>query len=101
MLVANEPITQGLQYGAGIGAWVGFGFGLFDTFVLAKRSYAPRGTASLMPAKASGLIGLTLDQSTSLGFINPNLIQQVEMDDSGYRRAFHPVVDLLNVRINL
>lgn len=38
MLVANEPLVQGLQYGAGAGAFAGFGFGLFDTFVLADRS---------------------------------------------------------------
>ena len=38
MLVANEPLVQGLQYGAGAGAIAGFGFGLFDTFVLADRS---------------------------------------------------------------
>ena len=38
MLVANEPLVQGLQYGAGAGAIAGFGFGLFDTFVLANRS---------------------------------------------------------------
>ena len=40
MLVANEPLVQGLQYGAGAGAIAGFGFGLFDTFVLADRSTA-------------------------------------------------------------
>ena len=40
MLVANEPLVQGLQYGAGAGAIAGFGFGLFDTFVLANRSTA-------------------------------------------------------------
>ena len=38
MLVANEPLVQGLQYGAGAGAIAGFGFGLFETFVLADRS---------------------------------------------------------------
>ena len=38
MLVANEPLVQGLQYGTGAGAIAGFGFGLFDTFVLANRS---------------------------------------------------------------
>jgi len=40
MLVANEPLIGGLQYGAGAGAFAGFGFGLFDTFVLADRTTA-------------------------------------------------------------
>ena len=47
MLVANEPLVQGLQYGAGTGAIAGLGFGLFDTFVLADRSTA---LACMQPA---------------------------------------------------
>jgi len=36
-LITNESIEEGLRYGAGAGAWAGFGFGLFDAFVLAKK----------------------------------------------------------------
>lgn len=37
-LIGDRQITDALQYGASAGAWVGFGFGLIDAFVLAERN---------------------------------------------------------------
>lgn len=65
--MANEPIVSGLQYGAGIGAWAGFGFGIFDTFVLADRTYAPL-AATNVSQNASGLIGMNFETNSSFGF---------------------------------
>src|SRR5690625_1477457 len=36
-IIGNNPVLEGLQYGSGVGAWVGFGFGLIDSFTLARR----------------------------------------------------------------
>lgn len=37
-LIADYPFTDALQYGASSGAWIGFGFGLVDAFILAERN---------------------------------------------------------------
>lgn len=99
MLVANQPLVDGLQYGAGIGAWAGFGFGLFDTFFLAKRTNAP--IAMLTPSNsANGLIALNLDNGTSFGFVNPSLVQTLDLNSSSFSTQVNPSVDFLNIRIN-
>ena len=97
MLVANEPIVEGLRYGASIGAWAGFGFGLFDTFVLAKRSSAPSMAAYNPPNTASGLLGVNFENGASLGFVNPTVIQTKSADLSF---SLSPAVDVMNLRIN-
>jgi hypothetical protein len=38
MLIGNQSIIDGLQYGASIGAWAGFGVGLVDSFMIAERN---------------------------------------------------------------
>ena len=100
MLVANERLDKGLQYGAGIGAWVGFGFGLFDTFVLAKRSYEPVGATALNPANASGLLGLGFENGTSFGFVNPSVIGTLQQSKSDVSTTINPTVEIVNFRLN-
>jgi hypothetical protein len=98
-LVANERITTGLQYGAGIGAWAGFGFGIFDTFVLAERTFAPMAVASVN-RKASGLIGMSFENNSSFGFFNPTLIRTSELTKTDFRSTINPAVEVLNFRFN-
>tara|TARA_R110002124_G_scaffold135815_1_gene298828 strand:- start:6037 stop:6699 length:663 start_codon:yes stop_codon:yes gene_type:complete len=98
-LVANEPIVSGLQYGAGIGAWAGFGFGIFDTFVLAERTFAPVAIASANN-KASGLIGMSFENNSSFGFINPTLIRTSQVTTNDFTSTIQPAVEMVNFRIN-
>jgi hypothetical protein len=98
-LVANEPIVSGLQYGAGIGAWAGFGFGIFDTFVLAERTFAPVGVASTN-LKASGLVGVSFKDNSSFGFINPTLINTSEFTSTDFITTIKPAVEMVNFRLN-
>lgn len=98
-LVANEPITTGLQYGAGIGAWAGFGFGIFDTFVLAERTFAPVAIANISN-NASGLIGMSFENNSSLGFINPTLIRTSQVTTNDFTSNINPAVEMVNFRLN-
>jgi len=98
-LVANEKITTGLQYGAGIGAWAGFGFGIFDTFVLAERTFAPIAIAN-PSTNASGLIGLNFENNSSFGFINPTLISTKQVEDFGLASKIKPAVEMVNFKLN-
>ena len=75
MLVANEPLVQGLQYGAGAGAIAGFGFGLFDTFVLANRS-------------------------TALTFMQPATYVIPIQDDGVWRLKQQPGIDFVRFSVN-
>lgn len=107
MLVANEPLLDGLQYGAGIGAIAGFGFGVFDSFVLAKRSSAGSYTAnrflksaSSKEAVAGGLITLKNGKGGSVGFLNPGLVRTLDIQSDGINASVQPKLDLMNLRIN-
>ncbi len=100
MLVANEPIVQGLQYGAGIGAWVGFGFGLFDAYALSQRSSSPLIPSASETTSASGLVGMSFDNGASLGFINPSLSRTLISSEQGPEVRIATKVELLNLRIN-
>ncbi len=98
-LVANEPILTGLQYGAGIGAWAGFGFGIFDTFVLAERTYAPIAMSN-PPKNASGLIGVNFVDNMSFGFVNPSLINTTQISGTDVISKISPTVEVVNFRFN-
>ncbi|MEQ9310889.1 MAG: hypothetical protein RLN90_15630 [Balneolaceae bacterium] len=100
MLVANEPLLDGLQYGAGIGAWVGFGFGIFDTFVLANTTTSPLAGVYTPSNNASGLIGVNLEKGSSLGFLNPSVFQTLELTPTSFTRSFSPGVELVNYKFN-
>ena len=100
MLVANEPLIEGLQYGAGIGGFVGFGFGVFDTFFLAKRTTASLASTYQPNTNANGLLGLGFDNGTSVGILNPTLFNSIELDNNSFNQSINPAVEFLNVRVN-
>ncbi|GAB5409739.1 MAG: hypothetical protein BalsKO_21040 [Balneolaceae bacterium] len=100
MLVANRPLIDGLQYGAGIGAWLGFGFGIFDTFVLAKTTTSSLASMHTPSNNASGLVGLSMQNGTSLGFLNPSVIQTIELTPTSFNRTISPGVEFVNFKIN-
>lgn len=100
MLVANEPLVDGLQYGAGIGAWIGFGFGVFDTFFLAKRTTASVASIPTPSNNANGIVGIDFENGTSMGFVNPSLFQNLSISGNNIESNITPKVDLVNLRIN-
>lgn len=98
MLVADEPLVNGLQYGAGVGAWVGFGFGLFDAFVLAERITASDTIAAIKQSNAAdGLIALNFEGRKSIGFLSPNLISTL---DSDFNKDLTATLQVVNVKFS-
>ena len=87
ILVSGDEITDGLQFGAATGAFVGAGFGLFDAFVLDfDKSFAPSGIDDDMPplveAWSDGIVipsrrvsGVTqtFEAQSSLHFLQPSM----------------------------
>lgn len=100
MLVANEPIVKGLQYGASAGAIAGFGFGIIDSFILSDR-IIPGASAFSTSNKADGLLALSFDNNKSVGFISPSFINTYDLTADHFRTKFNPTVNLLNLRIDL
>ena len=100
MLVSNDPLLDGLQYGAGFGAVAGFGFGVFDSFFIAKRSKAPVAFLPQQSKTAGGILAVNFENGASLGFVNPSLVQTLDVSRNSLRASLNPSVDLLNFRIN-
>ena len=99
-LLSENPQAKDIKTGAGVGAWVGFGFGLFDTFVLAKRSAAPSYVFNSKPQSASGIMALSVNENTSLGFINPKMITTTVLNADTFGVNQNVAVDLVNFRLN-
>ena len=100
MLVANEPIVKGLQYGASAGAIAGFGFGIVDSFILSEK-IIPGASASVPSRIADGLLALNFQDGKSIGFLSPSLIRSYDIRGDQLTTKYRPAVNLLNLRINL
>lgn len=100
-LVGNHSVVNGLQYGAGAGTWVGFGFGLIDSFVLAKGPRQLRASA-IHPnnQKVGGIIKLaTSSKKVAFGFIEPAIFSQKVWSGSNMVKKYSLGVNVFNVNV--
>lgn len=99
ILVANQPLIDGLQYGSGVGAWIGFGFGLIDAFTLAERPGSEVGIRDSSPANGVG--GLVTyanrTQNLEVGLLNPGLVSQKRIGRHTLEREVSVALDVLSV----
>ncbi|NGP88436.1 hypothetical protein [Fodinibius halophilus] len=100
-LIIQEPIVDALQYGSGIGAWAGFGFGIFDSFVLAKGpNYSAQ--SSLSQSAVNGLLTYSnASQSVNIGMLSPKLITQKKVTGRTVQLDYHTAVDLVQLKVQL
>ncbi|MCC5913856.1 MAG: hypothetical protein JJU46_05730 [Balneolaceae bacterium] len=96
MLIANRPVVDGLQYGAGIGAWTGFTFGLVDSFLYAERN---RDLMSVN-SEASGSFFTYSDKNRNLelDMVRPKLHNYTDLSGSTLSVEFEPAVELFSLR---
>lgn len=100
-LIIKAPFGKAVQYGAGAGAWTGFGFGLFDAFVLAQGPDFSSPSANKGSNGGSGLITYSsANHSLEMGLINPVLLQQKELTKKSLKTVYQPSVHLLDLKIN-
>lgn len=100
-LIAKEPIEKGLQYGAGAGAWLGFGFGLIDAFALAER---PNDLMAFAPSnqKVGGIISYAnADESVQIGLVNPDFIQQKKISTATVESHYRPTLNMIELQVQL
>ncbi len=94
MLIGNNPVVDGLQYGSGVGAWAGFGLGLFDSFIFAERNSDFISSNLMNRNSVFELNG----ENVSLGFISPDMVVQKSLADSQLRYDVNPAVKMFSFR---
>ena len=101
MLVAEEPLLDGLQYGSSIGAWIGFGVGMVDAFAMSERITPSSAAAFAAPTNsANGLVGIQFNKKTSIGLVSPSVIQTLNANSSGLNSKINASIDILNLKVN-
>lgn len=99
-LIVKAPLTDALQYGSGIGAWLGFGFGLVDAFVLAKGPHFGQQNMAVSQSSVGGLLTYkSASESVKIGLLNPALFQQKEIAESSLKTTYHPTLQVINLNI--
>lgn len=103
-LLRQDEIVKGVQYGAGAGAWAGFGFGLIDGFFLREyereRGYVSSYSQSPGNDPANGLLRLQTNSNLSIGFINPSLYSYPEIQNEQLTLKNSWGLELTNISIS-
>lgn len=101
-LIIKEPLGAAVQYGAGSGAWLGFGFGLVDAFVLAEGPNFSAQSASLQQYSVDGL--LTYSSSSNdvkIGMISPDFISQKKLTSKNITNTVRPSLKVVDISVRL
>ncbi|HEX6981248.1 MAG TPA: hypothetical protein VF181_00670 [Balneolaceae bacterium] len=101
-LIVQEPLVDYLQYGTGAGAWLGFGYGLIDAFVLAKGpDFGAAALTTTSKNEVSGLITYSnASSSLEIGMLNPALFELTEITQSSVKTTFQPSLNVIQVNID-
>lgn len=100
-LIIKEPLTEALQYGSGIGAWAGFGFGLVDAFFLAEGPDFTQ-VSSAGSSNVDGFITYeNQSKSVEIGMINPEMFKQTHISANSLTTSWKPSVTVMNLSVNL
>lgn len=94
MLIGNQSILDGLQYGVSIGAWAGFGVGLVDSFILAERN---QDFVSNRLTNQSSLFQID-GQNTSLSLIKPDFFHYAAVGNNSLSVKTTPAITLLSIQ---
>lgn len=102
-LIANDPIVEGLKRGSGAGAWLGFGFGLIDSFFLAQgpddlQEYAFRREVN----HAKGLVQISpgpAAENIHIGMIHPTIYSHTEIKSGAIRKSHAFGVQVINLNL--
>lgn len=95
MLISNKPQIDGLQYGGSTGAWIGFTFGLFDTFILAERN---RDFLSLNSLIDRSSIVEYSSNKLQFGMIQPQIMTYTDLSGSTLTSEIRPVFGFFNLK---
>lgn len=101
-LIAQEPIEIGLQYGAGAGAWVGFGFGLIDAFALSEKPANLQASSESPNQSVGGILTYrNAKESVEIGMVNPQIIEQKQLSSKQFQKSYNTALNLVELQVNL
>lgn len=98
ILISNGKLLDGLQYGASIGAWTGFGYGLVDAFALNLRS----GDYSDSDLGANYFTSESTDSHSKgmeMRFFQPRVNSYPSFRNNTLQREFKTSLDVMNVTL--
>lgn len=93
MLIGNKPIVEGLQYGASIGTFAGFGLGLLDGFIFAERN---QDFLSSNLLQRDSLIEFT-KQGVDFGLIQPKIYSFNQLSENKLSAEFEAGLQMLSI----
>lgn len=100
-LISGNEFIKGLQYGSGAGAWIGFGFGLIDSFVL---SQGPEDLMASLQSSGSTVNGLIRYSPPStglkIGLIHPTLMTQPVVKQQIIQAQYSFGIEVVNLRVD-
>lgn len=100
-LIIQGPLVDALQYGSGFGAWAGFGYGLFDAFVLAEGPNFGR-QATLSQNDVSGFLTYqNASNSISVGMFSPKLVTHKEVTSNSIKQEFTASLNVIQLQVDL
>ncbi len=98
-LVSNDPIIEAMQYGIGYGAFIGFGFGLVDMFMIAQRSSEPIAFNKQNTILAPGITTIDFENGHSIGLVNPSLTPILQVNNHSMSQRLQPTLEIINLRM--
>ncbi|MEX0994928.1 MAG: hypothetical protein WD599_05325, partial [Balneolaceae bacterium] len=97
MLIADDPLLEGLQYGASAGAWAGFAFGLADALIIGERN---RDFIAGHLFNRQSLIE-TRYKDTVIGLGQPQIVTTSILRDGTLYTNLHPALGVVSLRVQL
>lgn len=93
-LIGSNNLLDGMRNGIGYGAWIGFGFGIFDSMILAGRT-----TESQAGNFLSNDSLFTLQhQNLQLKLIKPQILHYKDLTGNALSLEAEPVLQVLSLR---
>lgn len=94
VLIGNQSILDGLQYGASVGAWAGFGVGFVDSFILAEKN---EDFVSNQFIHQSSLLRID-GKNATLSLIEPDLLQFMNAAKNSLSVKTSPALQIFSLK---
>lgn len=94
ILIANKSLVKGVQYGASTGAWIGFGVGLVDSFVIAERN---RDFISSGIFDKNSILSFDVGTRSEINLLAPGIAITKHFKVNSLTTNLHPVLNVISV----
>ncbi len=100
-LMLDEPIVEGIQYGAGAGVWGGFLFGMMDAFYLSNTRTQMASSLPQPSLKGSSDWLALQKEQTQIRFLRPQLYSFKKITDQSIKQKAGLSLSMFEVSVRL